>query len=102
MCAVGEFPVDRSPYGVRGLAGNVRDWCSDPFAPAGPVSHDGRWRYEEPPLAGVPRVGRGGTWCVNPVSLRSAYRSWFAPTFRSDDSLGFRLACSYPDGWTQI
>ena len=99
MCAVGDFSMDRSPYGVRGLAGNVRDWCSDPFDPDGPTLENGRWRYIEPPASGVPRVGRGGTWCVNPVSLRSAYRSWFAPTFRSDDSLGFRLACSYPDGW---
>ena len=99
MCAVGEFPVDTSPYGVRGMAGNVRDWCCDAFDPAGPKVVDGRWRYRPPPAAGVPRVGRGGTWCVNPVSLRAAYRAWFAPSFRSDDSLGFRLACSYPDGW---
>ena len=100
MASVGEFPVDESPYGVRGMAGNVRDWCADPFRPLGPELHDGAWRYREPPASGVPRVGRGGTWCVNPVSLRAAYRSWFAPSFRSDDSLGFRLACSYPDGWT--
>ena len=99
MCAVGEFPVDTSPYGVRGMAGNVRDWCCDAFDPAGPKLVNGRWTYTTPPAAGVPRVGRGGTWCVNPVSLRAAYRAWFAPSFRSDDSLGFRLACSYPDGW---
>ncbi len=99
MCAVGEFPMDTSPYGVRGMAGNVRDWCCDAFDPAGPELVNGRWTYTPPPATGVPRVGRGGTWCVNPVGLRAAYRAWFAPSFRCDDSLGFRLACSYPDGW---
>jgi formylglycine-generating enzyme required for sulfatase activity len=26
---VSDFPFDESPYGVRGLAGNMRDWCLD-------------------------------------------------------------------------
>jgi len=99
IAAVGEFGEDVSPYGVRGLAGNVRDWCADAFRPAGPLLSDGRWVPGDLIVEGMPRVGRGGTWCVNPVGLRSAYRSWFAPTFRSDDSIGFRLVCSYPDGW---
>ena len=101
MAAVGDFPVDCSPYGVRGMAGNVRDWCLDAFRPDGPEVVDGGWFPAGDPPDGVPHVGRGGTWCVNPVGLRAAYRAWFAPTFRADDSLGFRLACSYPDDWNQ-
>jgi len=99
IAAVGEFTGDESPHGVRGLAGNVRDWCADAFRPDGPILTDGRWIPSDLVVEGLPRVGRGGTWCVNPVGLRAAYRSWYAPTFRSDDSIGFRLVCSYPDGW---
>ena len=99
IAAVGEYAADVSPYGVQGLAGNVRDWCADSFRPAGPILTDGRWVPSDLVVEGMPRVGRGGTWCVNPVGLRSAYRSWYAPTFRSDDSIGFRPVCSYPDGW---
>jgi eukaryotic-like serine/threonine-protein kinase len=32
---VGAFPEDESPYGVRGLGGNVRDWCSNPYRRGG-------------------------------------------------------------------
>ncbi len=96
IAAVDAHPDDVSPYGVRGLAGNVRDWCADAFRPGGPVLDGDRWVPREPPLEGVPRVGRGGAWCVNPATLRSAYRSWFSPGFVADDSLGFRLVRSWP------
>ncbi len=116
VASVDEFVLDESPYGVRGTAGNVRDWCLDRFAPHGPRVVDGRWMPLDPasgePLAAGalldparltfggpvtwPRVGRGGAWCVNPVTLRVAYRSWFAPGFPCDDALGFRLVRSYP------
>ena len=28
---VGDYPLDESPYGVRGMAGNVQEWCGDDF-----------------------------------------------------------------------
>lgn len=31
-----QFPVDTSPYGVRGLGGNMRTWCINPWRPVGP------------------------------------------------------------------
>lgn len=96
IVAVGAYPGDESPYGVRGLAGNVRDWCADDFRPGGPRLDDDRWVPREPPLDGVPRVGRGGAWCVNPATLRCAYRAWFSPHFVADDSLGFRMVRSWP------
>jgi serine/threonine-protein kinase len=40
------FPIDESPYGVRGLAGNVRDYCLDDPGEAYPG-----WR-----------LCRGGAW----------------------------------------
>ncbi len=115
VAPVDRFRADESPYGVRGMAGNVRDWCLDRFAPHGPRVADGRWVPLDPrtgePLPSEalfrpgalaitgpidwPRVGRGGAWCVNPITLRAAYRSWFAPGFPSDDSVGFRVARSW-------
>ena len=38
---VTEFPADESPYGVRGLAGNIVEWCADEY------------RREGPPIAGT-------------------------------------------------
>jgi len=96
VCAVDAFEADESPYGVRGMAGNVRDWCADPFAAAGPAADGERWGPGPPPDEPTARVGRGGAWCVNPVGLRAAYRSWYSATFRADNSLGFRLVRSFP------
>ncbi len=33
---VWRFAADRSPYGVRGMGGNTRDWCLDPYRVEGP------------------------------------------------------------------
>lgn len=30
------FPVDVSPYGIHGLGGNMRTWCTNPWRSAGP------------------------------------------------------------------
>ncbi len=57
---VGSFPFDESPYGVRGLAGNARDWClNDPgeFVQTG-------WRCQ-----------RGGNWLTPPPTARAAVRN---------------------------
>ena len=95
-CAVDDCESDESPYGVRGLAGNVRDWCADPFVAAGPAADGERWSPGPPVDGPSARVGRGGAWCVNPVGLRAAYRSWYSATFRADNSLGFRIVRSFP------
>jgi serine/threonine-protein kinase len=74
--AVTEFPIDESPYGVRGLAGNVRDWCLD----ADPVT--GR------------RFNRGGFWIGGARECRAADRHIHEETHRTAE-LGFRLARSW-------
>ncbi|MFK7928465.1 MAG: SUMF1/EgtB/PvdO family nonheme iron enzyme [Myxococcota bacterium] len=66
------FPVDESPYGVRGLAGNVRDWCSDEVA-------DGR------------KVDRGGFWLGNAREARLADSHEHVPEHVASE-IGFRLA----------
>ena len=70
---VDSYPVDESPYGVRGMAGNVKDWCLDEI--------DGK------------RVTRGGSWLSSERNIRLATRNSSSPTFRSD-SFGIRLVCS--------
>ena len=91
---VRSFPVDSSPYGVRGLAGNVRDWCANAYARGGPaVVHD------RPVLeaAGVWQEGfrmvRGGCWASTERHLRAAVRFAARPGERHS-VCGFRLARS--------
>ena len=40
------------------------------------------------------RVFRGGCWGYSPYYCRSAYRDSFAPSYRNNDVLGFRVARS--------
>lgn len=73
---VQDFPDDLSPYGVRGLAGNVRDWCADPFVADPPPFPRGR--APRPPSAALPAgtwvACRGGYWNGSERSARSTSR----------------------------
>lgn len=80
---VSAFPLDESPYGVRGLAGGSRDWTSDRW------SSDGRPTNDE-----NRRVCRGGSWIGDSRWCRAASRGWVEPHQRSFD-LGVRLARDY-------
>jgi serine/threonine protein kinase/formylglycine-generating enzyme required for sulfatase activity len=60
LVGIGEFPLDESPYGVRGLGGNSRDWC---FNEAGERYRQWRWRWL-----------KGGSWAVTPANARTACR----------------------------
>ena len=71
---VDTFPVDESPYGVRGLAGNVRDWCADEVA-------DGR------------KIDRGGFWLGNAREARLADEHEHVPEHRAAE-IGFRVVRS--------
>ncbi len=73
ISSVDSFPVDESPYGVRGLAGNVRDWCAD--------SQPGTTR----------RFNRGGFWLGSAREARLADRHEHDPDHRAR-VLGFRVA----------
>jgi formylglycine-generating enzyme required for sulfatase activity len=92
---VGAFPLDESPYGVRGMAGGVRDWCLDLGAPQGPPTDGDRVVVpdvvdDDPEL---PRAYRGGDWYGLAVHARAAYRAWNKAKARNY-SLGFRLCRS--------
>lgn len=74
---VDSFPVDESPYGVRGMAGNLRDWCMDLYRTTGPVLTGDR--FVPPGIEpGVNRTLRGGAF--------TAYRGSAGVAFRLGDS----------------
>jgi len=73
---VRSFPTDSSVSGVRGLAGNVQDWCADVAGNQG----------EHRPI-------KGGTWFFAAPAAHSATQYFLVP-HRRGDTLGFRLARS--------
>jgi serine/threonine protein kinase/formylglycine-generating enzyme required for sulfatase activity len=80
--AVTARPADVSPYGARGMAGNVRDWTRGAFRLPGGAENPGE------------RGLRGGcyfSW-ANTVACRVG-----VPAQVTADSIGFRLACA--PGW---
>ncbi|HJL14686.1 MAG TPA: bifunctional serine/threonine-protein kinase/formylglycine-generating enzyme family protein [Sandaracinaceae bacterium LLY-WYZ-13_1] len=95
---IDSHPVDESPYGVRGLAGNVRDWCANAWTLEGPAA--GAERLVVPraePGDDELRVIKGGAWQTVPAFARAAGR------FASEPGghfavVGFRLCRSLPHG----
>ena len=64
---VEEPPEDESVYGVRGLAGNSRDWCLDLRSGQGLGVRDGLFVPELVPDGGEWRMTRGGAWSAGPA-----------------------------------
>ena len=90
---VDSFPVDVSPYGVRGMAGNVRDWCLDRWEQDGPTVVDGRLHIPTPPTGDDFRSIRGGAWTAVAEHVRLASRFAAKPTERFRGQ-GFRVVRS--------
>jgi serine/threonine-protein kinase len=95
---VDAFPIDESPYGVRGMAGNVSDWCmerEDEELPA-----DGRLVIPDEPLDVHPdalgRVLKGGWFYAERHRVALAHRRRFVAGHRWS-SVGFRPA--YTPDW---
>ncbi len=90
---VDTFPFDESVYGVRGTAGNTRDWCLDRFRESGPPLDRGRLLLPTP--ADLADTGfkstRGGSYGNSASRARSADRDWWFPD-RSYVGRGVRLA----------
>jgi len=88
---VGSFPDGDSWCGARDLAGNVMEWCRDPWTP----DHTAVPRDALDPVATVAgkadeRVVRGGSYEATAlVHLRSAYRNRIPPDL-AGGNLGFR------------
>ena len=107
--AVGAFPLDESPYGIRDLAGSMQDWCNDAFVEAGPPAasarHGGHARAPSPAgsqagtgadaAGSALRANRGGSWGFNKHCARAAWRHGSTPDWRIN-GLGLRLVRTYP------
>ena len=70
----GAFQTDVSIYGVRDMAGGVRDWCGDDTFGG---------EAERRPV-------RGGSWFMNARYCRTAYRNGVPPQL-APDTVGCRL-----------
>jgi formylglycine-generating enzyme required for sulfatase activity len=90
------FPRDESPYGVRGLAGNVRDWCLNVWRADGGAD-DGVALLLDPPGDEDPayRAIRGGCWSVGMAQCRltERYVGWPGERY---PTAGIRLVRSWP------
>ncbi|AUX49136.1 protein kinase [Sorangium cellulosum] len=90
---VDDYPTDESPYAVRGLSGNVRDWCIELWRHDGPAVVDGVARIvpagsADPGL----RALRGGSWVSAPAAVCRAAGRFAARPDERFSAVGFRLA----------
>ncbi|MCA8960629.1 MAG: SUMF1/EgtB/PvdO family nonheme iron enzyme, partial [Planctomycetes bacterium] len=70
---VGAYRTDCSPYGVRDMAGTIREWCRS-------------WFEKKDKL----RLVRGGSWNFDRIGAHAAYRVGCPPGI-SYPFIGFRL-----------
>jgi serine/threonine-protein kinase len=97
--SVHDFVEDEGPYGVRGMAGNVRDWCRNTYV-SNDVSTSERLEIQSLPTDDRLRVVCGGAWGARTALCHSAGR------FASGPSVGWfyvgvRLVRSLAHGdWT--
>ena len=89
--AIGQFPVDVSPYGVQSMAGGVMDWCADIFQrtpPRNPLI-DPQRTLQDLSQTDTSRVVRGGSWNDLTRYCRSDQRNAYFSSAR-DNNIGFR------------
>mgnify|MGYP000695556046 CR=1 FL=1 len=79
VASIHAFPRDESPWGVRGMGGNVRDWVVRDDVPLGTL----------PSLDA--RLVRGGHWLGAGQLARCALR--YRLPLPTDPVVGFRLVC---------
>jgi hypothetical protein len=85
------FPIDKSPYGIFDMAGNVHEWVNDfynvyYYQIASAINPQG-------PADGLIKVFRGAAWASNSRDAGTSERFGGDPN-RHWDSVGFRCAVS--------
>jgi serine/threonine-protein kinase len=95
---IGTFPTDRSPYGVRDMAGGMRDWMGDIFGAKRPEDLACELEPEPSTSRGEAslRCVRGGIWNGDEKWARCASRSPRINALSRGTGLGFRLAKDLP------
>jgi serine/threonine-protein kinase len=92
---VGSAPADEGPYGARDLAGNVRDWCANPWNREGPRVEGDRLCLETAnPESDLFWGVRGGGWGSSMAYSRAAERFGSRPGVRKP-MLGVRPARAF-------
>lgn len=86
---VGIYPLGATPEGVRDLAGNVDEWCSDWYGPY----TDGPASDPVGPSTGALRLVRGGSRYSDARRIRAAYRYSRRPGYMRS-IIGFRCVWS--------
>jgi serine/threonine-protein kinase len=93
---VDDYPLDESPYGLRGGAGNSRDLCVNTWTLEGLTIRSGRLVIEPAPReSDEHRSVRGGAWSSVENHCRAAGRFAGRPAQRWSTT-GLRAARSYP------
>ncbi len=93
---VSAYPHDESPFGARGLAGNVRDICANAWKLEGPSTEGGRLILDAAaPEDPSGRTAKGGAWGSPMASAWSAGRFASRPGL-CWQGMGVRLARSWP------
>ena len=97
LALVDTHPVDVSPYGVRGMGGNIREWCADLFLREGPPMPQQRATVAVAHNREAVRVVRGGGWADNGEEGAITSRRESVPADARAPWLGFRLVRSVSD-----
>ena len=91
---VDSVPTDASVYDVRGVAGNVGDWCLEPIESRPPAEGSRVGAVElDRDKTRVARVVRGGSWLGTAGSARCANRLR-CEAETGDSHIGFRVFAS--------
>jgi eukaryotic-like serine/threonine-protein kinase len=91
LVSITDFPTDVSPYGVRGVTGNVYDWCLNPFSVDGPMVDNGR--FIPVPQQGEVKTVMGSCWSSREFTTQAWHRDHRNQADRHY-GCGFRLARS--------